>query len=454
VSLACYSVYIPVTELPPNLTARFVAEIRSIAAGDIPDDVCVIAQCCILDWLGTALAGMHEPIAALLLAEILTAPDAPSSLIGRAERTSPHSAALLNGAAGDALDYSDCNRTLNGHATATVFPCVLALAEAGGASGEAALRAFIAGVEAACRVGLLLGPRHLETAFHPTAIAGPIGAAAGGAVLLGLDDGPFATALALAATQAAGLADAVGTMTKPLHAGTAAAAGTLAARLAARGFTAARSPLEPDAGFLAAHTPHVEADALAANHGRFLLLDTLMKEHAACALAHGSIENMLALARKSSFVAADVETIRLQIAPSSARVCDILAPQNGLEMKFSVRTVAAMVLLGYDTAVLENYSATVAGADDIAALRARITVDAVPNLDVAESRTTIALRDGRVLEHVSDERHADRDPGRRRARTHAKFATLTAPFLSAQAAADLEARVFALGTAERVDVRP
>jgi 2-methylcitrate dehydratase PrpD len=454
VSLACYSVYIPVTESPPNLTARFVAEIRSIAAGEIPDNVRVTAQCCILDWLGTALAGMHEPIAALLLAEILTAPDAPSGLIGRAERTSPHSAALLNGAAGDALDYSDCNRTLNGHATATVFPCVLALAEAGGTSGDTALRAFIAGVEAACRVGLLLGPRHLETAFHPTAIAGPIGAAAGGAVLLGLDDGAFATALALAATQAAGLADAVGTMTKPLHAGTAAAAGTLAARLAARGFTAARLPLEPDAGFLAAHTPRVEADTLAANHGRFLLLETLMKEHAACALAHGSIENMLALARKSPFAAGDIEAIRLQIAPSSARVCDILTPQNGLEMKFSVRTVAAMALLGYDTAVPENYSAAVAGADDIAALRARITVDAVPDLDVAESRATIALRDGRVLEHVSDERLADRDPVRRRARTHAKFATLTAPFLSAQAAAGLEARIFALGTAERVDVRP
>jgi 2-methylcitrate dehydratase PrpD len=412
------------------------------------------AQCCILDWLGTALAGMHEPVAAMLLAEILTAPAAPCSLIGRAERTSPQSAALVNGAAGDALDYSDCNRTLNGHATATVFPCVLALAEAGTASGDATLRAFIAGVEAACRVGLLLGPRHLETSFHPTAIAGPIGAAAGGAVLLGLDDGQFATALAVAATQAAGLADAVGTMTKPLHAGTAAAAGTLGARLAARGFTAAQSPLEPEAGFLAAHTPSVEAGALAANHGRFLLLETLMKEHAACALAHGSIENMHALQRKTPFAVADVEAIRLQIAPSSVRVCDILEPRTGLEMKFSVRTVAAMALLGYDTAVLENYSAPVAGADDITALRARVTVEALPELDVAESRATIALRDGRVLDHVSDERLADRDPGRRRARTHAKFAALTAPFLSAQAAADLEARVFALDTAERVDVRP
>jgi 2-methylcitrate dehydratase PrpD len=454
VSLACYSVYITVTESPPNLTARFVAEIRSIAAGDIPGDVRLTAQCCLLDWLGTALAGMHEPIASMLLAEILTAASAPCSLIGRPERTSPHSAALLNGAAGDALDYSDCNRTLNGHATATVFPCVLALAEAAGASGEATLRAFIAGVEAACRVGLLLGPRHLETAFHPTAIAGPVGAAAGGAVLLGLGAAPFATALALAATQAAGLADAVGTMTKPLHAGTAAAAGTLAAGLAARGFSAARSPLEPDAGFLAAHTPRVEAGALEASRGRFLLLETLMKEHAACALAHGSIENMHALRRRTPFAASDVDTIRLQLAPSSARVCDILAPRNGLEIKFSVRTVAAMALLGYDTAVLENYSAAVAGADDIAELRARISVEARPELDVAESRATIALRDGRVLEQRSDERLADRDPGRRRARTHAKFAILTAPFLSAQAAADLEARVFALDTAKRVDVRP
>jgi 2-methylcitrate dehydratase PrpD len=390
----------------------------------------------------------------MLLDEIITSPAAPASLIGRPGRTSPQSAALLNGAAGDALDYSDVNRTLNGHATAAVFPCVLAIAESTGASGEASLRAFIAGVEAAARIGLLLGPDHLEMPFHPTAIAGPIGAAAAGAMLLELDAVRFATALGIATTQAAGLADAVGTMCKPLHAGTAAAAGTLAARLAARGFTAAAAALEPDAGFFRAHTTEVVTGALAASHGRFLILQTLLKEHAACALAHGSIANMHALQKRSPFAAEDIAAVRLQIAASSARVCDIVAPRTGLEAKFSVRTVAAMALLGYDTGMPGSFNDDVARAGDIVALRERISVEGRADLDVAESHAAIELCDGRVLEAVSDERDADRDPDRRRVRTRAKFAALTAPYLSAQEAAGLETRIFALESARTLDVRP
>lgn len=431
-----------------------MAEIRSIAGGDIPEDVRFVAKCCILDWSGCALAGSHEPAAAMLLAEILTAPDAPCGVAGRPERTSPHSAALVNGTAGDALDYSDVNRTLNGHATATVWPCILALAEAANAPGDAALRAFVAGVEAACRAGLLLGPRHLETPFHPTAIAGPIGAAAGGAALLQLDDARFAAALGIAATQAAGLADAVGTMCKPLHAGLAAAAGTSAARLAARGFTAAPAALEADAGFFTGHTPQAGVDVLTATRGQFLIRQTVMKEHAACALAQGSIENMQALRGAATFAPGDVAALRLQIAASSARVCDIVAPRTGLEMKFSVRTLAAMALLGYDTALPASYTDAIAQARDVVALRERITVDGRAGLDVAESHATLELLDGRVLSVTADERNADRDPARRRARTRAKFAALTTPYLDAGGASALEARIFALDAAPVVDVRP
>ncbi len=436
------------------MTAQFIADIRSIAGGDVPAEVRNAVKCCMLDWVGTALAGAREPLVEMLLAEILTAPSAPCSIIGRTERTSPHSAALVNGAAGDALDFSDCNRTLNGHATATVFPCVLALAERTGASGEAALRAFVAGVEAACRVGLMLGSGILETAYHPTAIAGPLGAAAAGAMLLELDDARFAAALGIAATQSAGLADAVGTMCKPLHAGTAAAAGTLAASLAARSFSAATNALDPSAGFLAGHTARVDTAALERSRGEFLSLQTLMKEHAACALAHGSIENMLALQRATPFAAGDVAAIRLQIAASSARICDIAEPVTPLEMRFSVRTVAAMALLGYDTGRLTNYTAAIARAGDVVALRERISVEGRADLDVAVSHAAVELRDGRIVEAVADEREADRDPERRRARTRAKFGVLTADLLVAREADDLATRIFALETLDRFDVRP
>lgn len=437
-----------------KLTAHFIAEIRHVAGGPVPEDVRDTALCCILDWLGTAHAGAHEAAVEALFADLLTAPAAPCGLIGRPERTSARSAALVNGTAGDALDFSDVNRALNGHATATVWPAVLALAEAGGASGAAAVRAFIAGVEAACRVGLLLGTGVLDTPFHPTAIAGTVGAAAGGAVLLGLDDERFAAALGIAATQAAGLAAAVGTMCKPLHAGTAAAAGTLAAQLAARGFTAPPAVLEPEAGFLGAHTTHVDTSALAAHHGRYLIVDTLLKEHAACALTAGSIENMLALRRSGAFDAADVATVRLELAPSSVRVCDIVAPRSGLEAKFSIRTVAAMALLSRATGLPSSFSDDLAHDDAIAALRDRISVVGRAELDVAESRAAIVLRDGRVLESTFDERNADRDPQRRIARTREKFAALTVPLLGPQEAAALEAQVFALEESPSVDLRP
>jgi 2-methylcitrate dehydratase PrpD len=360
----------------------------------------------------------------------------------------------VNGAAGDALDFSDCNRIMNGHATATVLPCVLALADQTEACGEAALRAFVAGVEAACRVGALLGRGALETPFHPTAIAGTLGAAAGGAILLALDDAAFAAALGLAATQAAGLADAVGTMAKPLHAGTAAAAGTLAARLASRGFTAPGGALDKAGGFVRAHTAAADPEAPAAHRGRFLILQNLMKEHAACALAAGSIENMLAIKRATAFAPAAVRSIRLQIAASSAYVCDIEHPRTGLEMKFSVRTLASMALLGYDTGRLETFGDATARAADIAALRERVTIVAREDLDVAVSLATVELTDGRILEAGYDERTVDGDVISRRSRTRAKFGELTKAHLSPAEAAALEDRVFALETSERFDVRP
>jgi 2-methylcitrate dehydratase PrpD len=120
-----------------------------------------------------------------------------------------------------------------------VLPAVLALAEERGSSGAALIEAFVAGYETACRVGRLIAPGHYDgLGFHATGTVGTFGAAAGCAHLLGLDEEATLHAMGIAATQAAGLKSMFGNMYKPLHAGRAAQAGLLAARLAARGFTA------------------------------------------------------------------------------------------------------------------------------------------------------------------------------------------------------------------------
>jgi len=433
------------------LTARFIAEVRALADGDLPADVQLVAKCCILDWLGAAIAGAREPLVAMLVPEYVRDDGGPCTLAGRTERAMPLAAALINGAAGDALDFSDCNRSMNGHATATVFPAALALAEAEGATGRQLLRAFVAGVEAACRIGRIVGEGVPERGFHPTAVAGPFGAVAASAYLLDLDEAAYARALGITATQAAGLADTVGTMCKPLHAGMAASAGLLAARLAARGFTGNASALDPSAAFLAAHAASIDEQALEASHGRFFILETLLKEYAVCQLAHGSVSNVLELKNLHRFSADDVAAVRITIAASSARVCDIIEPRNGVEAKFSVRTVVAMALLGYDLGSLGSFDDVTVAAPAIAALRQRISVEGRAELEVALSLTAFELRDGRTLAASHDERVFDPDLDRRRTRTLRKFEALTRPYIDSRLAAELAEMVFGLDDLERVD---
>src|SRR5256714_5222101 len=95
-------------------------------------------------------------------------------------------------------------------------------------------------------------PRHYEHGFQSTGTCGSSGAAAAAAKLLGLDREATRRALSLGATQAAGLRENFGTMTKPFHAGRAAESGVIAAEMAALGFTASHSGLEADRGFFRA----------------------------------------------------------------------------------------------------------------------------------------------------------------------------------------------------------
>ena len=203
------------------------------------------AKHALLDWTGVVIAGAAEPLTQILIKDALQngeAGDCP--VIGTVYRTSPAFAAMINGASSHALDYDDVNTRMRGHPSVAIIPALLSAAHRRTISGKAFLDAFIAGTEAACITGEMLGAEHYERGFHATATVGTIAAAAGVARLLRLSQDQTAYALGLAATQAAGLQTSFGTMAKPLHAGKAAMNGLLSARLASMGFTASTSALE------------------------------------------------------------------------------------------------------------------------------------------------------------------------------------------------------------------
>src|SRR5205814_731512 len=107
------------------------------------------------------------------------------------------------------------------------------------------------GCEVMCRLCLPAPKRVHAAGFHPTAVFGALGAAAGVASALRLDDGAWVDALGIAGSMASGIIEylAEGTWTKRMHPGWAAQAGYRAARLAAEGFTGPRTVFEGEHGF-------------------------------------------------------------------------------------------------------------------------------------------------------------------------------------------------------------
>src|SRR5258706_16284775 len=106
------------------------------------------------------------------------------------------------------------------------------------------MRAFHAGVEVENTTGGAIPPRHDRDGFHTTGTCGSFGSAAACAKLRGLTLVQTAYALGIAASQASGIRRNFGSMTKAVHPGHAAENGSVAAGLAARGFTAAHDVLE------------------------------------------------------------------------------------------------------------------------------------------------------------------------------------------------------------------
>ena len=81
-------------------------------------------------------------------------------------------AALVNGAAGHALDYDDVNLAMPGHPSVAILPGLLALAEQRRSSGREVIAAFVAGYETACRIGMAMRPGHYGRGFHATGTVG------------------------------------------------------------------------------------------------------------------------------------------------------------------------------------------------------------------------------------------------------------------------------------------
>ena len=249
------------------------------------------------DCVGTMIAGSIED-PPKILHKALAPPAGDASLYLTGPRVPAPEAAWINGTAAHALDYDDV--ALRGHPSTVLVPAILAEGESLGASGAQMATAYVAGYEvwadlqrrdpaAASREGLASHGhvrRHRRGRRLRLACAGSMPDKA-------------AHAIALGASQSAGLVANFGTMAKPFHAGRAAHAGIIAARLAAAGFTASPDALEHPLGFLAAVSPKGEVDRTRrrrpAATGTSSRSGLSVKKYPLCYCTHRAIDGMLDL---------------------------------------------------------------------------------------------------------------------------------------------------------------
>jgi 2-methylcitrate dehydratase PrpD len=420
-----------------SVTRRLADIVSAMSLDAMPAEALTVAKQCLMDWIGVCLAAREEPLVRILLDVFPECPDIGADIIGHPRRARLEEAVLINGAMGHALDFDDVIMPM-GHPTVPVAPVVFAVGKACGASGAEALVAFIAGVEAECRISRLMGPSHYGKGWHSTATCGTFGAAVAACRLLGVEGESMTHAFGLAGTQAAGLKSVFGTMSKPLHPGKAAQSGLLAARLAERGFTSDVDIMASPQGFAATQSTAPNPEAGLAPREAPWVTDALFKYHAACYLTHDSIEAAAQLREEEGIRPEQVAHVRVRVPPGHLGVCNILEPATGLECKFSLRMTAALALAGEDTFQESLFSDGTARRPDLVALRECVEID--PTMTGHGCEVTVTLRDGRTVSRIGDVSQPLRDLNLQQEKLERKFRFLTASALPPAAADEVIAR--------------
>ena len=335
-----------------EVTKKIAEYVVNTGLEDFPPEAISAAKAAIIDCLGCALAGSKEPLADVLVNYVTDLGARPAAtVIGRGFKTSVPEAGLINGAMSHALDYDDITFITKTHPSAVLIPAALPVAEEAGATGRDMLLAYLLGFEVSCAVGDAISPAYFDDlGWHPTGPLGALGAAAAASRLLGLDEEQTAMAISLGASQASGLRQNFGTMTKPFHAGHACKSGITAAKLVQGGFTAGTDALEGRFGFMRAFSGGSDYDperaAMSLGSRCFMVESGVeIKKYPCCGSAHLALDATIKLQQRETLEAANIERIEVLVDFDPPRSLIHSRPKGGLEGKFSMQYCLAAEIL-------------------------------------------------------------------------------------------------------------
>jgi 2-methylcitrate dehydratase PrpD len=397
----------PSSELPKIAVAEALAKkIAALDAARLPHAVRGKCEELLIDVVGLAVTARNEDYVQSVLAACDD--DGPCTAIGHARTLSAAAAALVNGTAMHGEDFDDTFEGGPVHAGAVIAPAVLAACERHGLDGTAALLGVAVGVETMCRLSLVAPTLTHKAGFHPTAVFGAMGAAAGVGAALHLSPRQLVYALGNAGSMASGIIEylAEGAWTKRLHAGWAAQAGIRAALLGRAGFSGPRTVFEGVHGLFHAfaHTSAGDFAALTGDFGTRWVTETLaFKPYPCGTMTHPYIDCARRLARRVR--ADDVVEMVCEVGEGTVhRLWEPLAakqrPANGYAGKFSTPyCIAAGFVRG--NVALGDFSDGAVRDPAVLALAAKVRYRIDPDNPYPKNFTghiRATLRDGAVVE--------------------------------------------------------
>jgi 2-methylcitrate dehydratase PrpD len=331
------------SELPKTSVAEtLAAKIVALQPGGLPAVTTRKCEDLLIDVVGLCITARNEDYIRSALAG--SDDDGPCTAIGHRRTMNAAGAAFVNGTAAHGEDFDDTFEGGPVHAGAVIVPAVLAACERHNPDGRMALIGIAVGTEVLCRLSLVVPKAIHKAGFHPTAIFGAMGAAAGVGAALGLNARQIVDALGIAGSMAGGIIEylAEGAWTKRLHAGWAAQSGIRAALLARGGFVGPRTVFEGVHGLFHgfAHTTQGDYDALTGDFGTRWVTDTLaFKPYPCGTMAQPYIDCARRLAARG-IRPKDVTEIVCEVAEGTVHrlwepLADKQRPRNGYAAKFA-----------------------------------------------------------------------------------------------------------------------
>lgn len=379
--------------------ARLVVETH---LKDIPKEAIERAKELLIDFVGVCVDGSQTfpgGIVNRYIKEMGARHEA--TVIGSKFKTVAPYAAYAN------ATFCHCNELENvgmkgAFAATHLWADALAMGEKMNSTGKEILESYILGHEVQGRVSIACLPGSAKR-ISPYKY-GFLGCAAISARLMKLDTDGMAMAIALAASQASGIAPTTGTMSHYLDFRSAARSGIESAILVAEGITARKDILEGEHCFCDEMVGQGEYDLekITANWGKspWQCTQVSIKKYACCYWSHRIIDAVLDMVKDNKVAYDDIVGVQLEVGPMHVSYMRFDEPTCVDETRFSLKHAIGTAILKKDV-WLESFTDEAVRDPKYKEARSKVEVvlhrEWASTRDAIQSIVTMKLKDGRVL---------------------------------------------------------